>query len=113
MITASGTPDECRAKVAEYVAAGCTCPVLYPLGADVERMIDEFEGWSAVNGPVDLVVTGADLVATVDDERREIAGGWVAIDRRAGRPRSAAPARRAARGRARCCGPTAAWSRRA
>ena len=32
MITASGTPDECRAKVAEYVDAGCTCPILYPLG---------------------------------------------------------------------------------
>jgi 5,10-methylenetetrahydromethanopterin reductase len=45
LITASGTPDECRAKVAEYVAAGCTCPVLYPLGADVERMIHEFAGW--------------------------------------------------------------------
>jgi len=29
--------------------------------------------------PVDLLVRGADLVATVDDERREIAGGWVAI----------------------------------
>lgn len=41
MITASGTPDECRAKVAEYRAAGCTCPVLYPLGPDVERMIEE------------------------------------------------------------------------
>jgi len=42
MITASGTPDECRAKVAEYVAAGCTCPVLYPLGDDVRLMIDTF-----------------------------------------------------------------------
>ena len=41
MISASGTPDECRAKVAEYVAAGATCPVLYPLG-DVELMIDTF-----------------------------------------------------------------------
>ena len=29
--------------------------------------------------PVDLVVTGADLVATMDGERRELAGGWVAI----------------------------------
>ncbi|QYG93145.1 8-oxoguanine deaminase [Iamia sp. SCSIO 61187] len=29
--------------------------------------------------PADLLVAGADLVATVDDERREIAGGWVAI----------------------------------
>jgi 5,10-methylenetetrahydromethanopterin reductase len=42
MITASGTPEECRAKVAEYRAAGCTCPVLYPLGPDVELMIQEF-----------------------------------------------------------------------
>ena len=42
MITASGTPDECRAKVREYVEAGCTCPVLYPLGDDVDAMIDAF-----------------------------------------------------------------------
>jgi 5,10-methylenetetrahydromethanopterin reductase len=42
MITASGTADECRAKVAEYVAAGCTCPILYPLGDGVEAMIDAF-----------------------------------------------------------------------
>ena len=27
----------------------------------------------------DLLVLGAELVATVDDERREISGGWVAI----------------------------------
>jgi len=45
LITASGTPEECRAKVREYVRAGCTCPVLYPLGADVTRMIEEFRGW--------------------------------------------------------------------
>jgi 5,10-methylenetetrahydromethanopterin reductase len=44
MITASGTPDECRAKVREYVAAGCTCPILYPLGDDVSAMIDAFAG---------------------------------------------------------------------
>ncbi len=44
MITASGTPDECRAKVREYVDAGCTCPVLYPLGDDVRAMIDTFAG---------------------------------------------------------------------
>ncbi len=44
MITASGTPDECRAKVREYVAAGCTCPILYPLGDDVGAMIDAFAG---------------------------------------------------------------------
>jgi 5,10-methylenetetrahydromethanopterin reductase len=42
MITASGTPDECRAKVAEYVEAGATCPILYPLGDDVGLMLDTF-----------------------------------------------------------------------
>lgn len=42
MITASGTPEEVRAKVREYVAAGATCPILYPLGEDVRLMIDTF-----------------------------------------------------------------------
>ncbi len=42
LITASGTPEECRAKVAEYVAKGCTSPILYPLGPDVRFMIDVF-----------------------------------------------------------------------
>jgi 5,10-methylenetetrahydromethanopterin reductase len=42
LITASGTAEECRAKVAEYVEHGCTCPVLYPLGDDVAAMLDAF-----------------------------------------------------------------------
>src|SRR5438132_5981678 len=42
LITASGTRDECRAKVQVYVEAGCTCPDLYPLGDDVPAMIDAF-----------------------------------------------------------------------
>jgi 5,10-methylenetetrahydromethanopterin reductase len=42
MITASGTPDEVRAKVDEYVSSGCTCPILYPLADDVRLMIDTF-----------------------------------------------------------------------
>jgi 5,10-methylenetetrahydromethanopterin reductase len=42
LITASGTAEDCRAKVQEYIAAGCTCPVLYPLGDDVEAMIEAF-----------------------------------------------------------------------
>ncbi|MFI5044957.1 MAG: LLM class flavin-dependent oxidoreductase [Acidimicrobiales bacterium] len=45
MITASGTADECREKVGEYLAAGATCPILYPLGDDVGAMIDAFTGW--------------------------------------------------------------------
>ena len=48
MITASGTPAECKAKVREYVAAGATCPILYPLGEDVRLMIDTFaSGYSS------------------------------------------------------------------
>jgi 5,10-methylenetetrahydromethanopterin reductase len=47
MITASGTAEECKAKVAEYVHRGCTCPVLYPLGSDVHAMIDAFADWTA------------------------------------------------------------------
>jgi 5,10-methylenetetrahydromethanopterin reductase len=42
LVTASGTAEECRTKVEEYVAAGCTCPVLYPLGDDVEAMLEAF-----------------------------------------------------------------------
>jgi 5,10-methylenetetrahydromethanopterin reductase len=42
LITASGTAEECRAKVEELVAEGCTCPVLYPLGDEVEAMLDAF-----------------------------------------------------------------------
>ncbi|HKA85061.1 MAG TPA: amidohydrolase family protein, partial [Acidimicrobiales bacterium] len=30
------------------------------------------------SAPVDLLVAGADLVVTMDDDRRELAGGWVA-----------------------------------
>jgi 5,10-methylenetetrahydromethanopterin reductase len=40
-ITATGTPDEARAQVQEYLDRGATCPILYPLG-DVELMIDTF-----------------------------------------------------------------------
>jgi 5,10-methylenetetrahydromethanopterin reductase len=45
MLTASGTPDQARARVSDYVAHGCTCPILYPLG-DVRQMIDAFSGWT-------------------------------------------------------------------
>ena len=41
-ITASGTPAEARAKVAEYVKRGCTCPILYPVGGNFKLLIDTF-----------------------------------------------------------------------
>ncbi len=41
-ITASGTPQEARAKVQEYIDHGATCPILYPVGGDVRLLIDTF-----------------------------------------------------------------------
>ncbi len=41
-ITASGTPAEARLKVSEYIKHGCTCPILYPVGGDVNLLIDTF-----------------------------------------------------------------------
>lgn len=41
-ITASGTPQEARAKVEEYRRNGCTCPILYPVGGDVRLLVDTF-----------------------------------------------------------------------
>ena len=41
MCTAAGSPQEVKTKVREYVANGCTCPILYPLG-DARLMIDIF-----------------------------------------------------------------------
>ncbi|MCG2785343.1 MAG: LLM class flavin-dependent oxidoreductase [Anaerolineae bacterium] len=41
-ITASGTPEEARVKVQEYVKRGCTCPILYPVGGNFRLLIDTF-----------------------------------------------------------------------
>ncbi len=46
-ITASGTPEEARAKVKEYLDRGATCPILYPVGGDFKLLIDTF---SPLNG---------------------------------------------------------------
>ena len=44
-ISATGTPEEARARVREYIDRGATCPILYPLG-DPKLMIDTFaEGY--------------------------------------------------------------------
>ena len=45
-ISASGTPEDVKTKVREYVNRGATCPILYPLG-DPYLMIEVFsEGYS-------------------------------------------------------------------
>jgi 5,10-methylenetetrahydromethanopterin reductase len=41
-ITASGTPDEARAKVQQYLDNGATYPILYPVGGDFKLLIDTF-----------------------------------------------------------------------
>jgi 5,10-methylenetetrahydromethanopterin reductase len=41
-ITASGTPDEARACVQEYIKRGATCPILYPAGGSIKLLIDTF-----------------------------------------------------------------------
>lgn len=46
-ITASGTPEEAKAKVQEYINHGCTCPILYPVGGNMKLLIDTFAPESA------------------------------------------------------------------
>src|SRR3989304_5226231 len=41
-ITASGTPEEARAKVDEYRRRGATCPILYDVCGDPKLLIDTF-----------------------------------------------------------------------
>jgi 5,10-methylenetetrahydromethanopterin reductase len=41
-VTASGTPDEARSCVQEYIDRGATCPILYPAGGSIKLLIDTF-----------------------------------------------------------------------
>lgn len=41
-ITASGTPEESRIKVDEYIKRGCTCPILYSAGGNINLLIETF-----------------------------------------------------------------------
>ncbi len=42
LLSASGTPEMCRSRVQEYLAAGASYPVLCPLTANIEEIIDAF-----------------------------------------------------------------------
>ena len=44
-LMAVGTSEDCRNKVAEYVEAGVTCPILYPMMDDIEPVVDAFSDW--------------------------------------------------------------------
>jgi 5,10-methylenetetrahydromethanopterin reductase len=41
-LMAVGTSAECRAKVKEYIDAGVTCPILFPMMPDIRPVIDAF-----------------------------------------------------------------------
>jgi 5,10-methylenetetrahydromethanopterin reductase len=41
-LMAVGTTEECRAKVKEYVDAGVTCPILFPMMEDIKPVVDAF-----------------------------------------------------------------------
>ena len=44
-LMAVGTTRECQDKVAEYIDAGVTCPILYPMMDDIKPVIDAFAHW--------------------------------------------------------------------
>lgn len=46
-LMAVGTSAQCRDKVAEYIDAGVTCPLLYPIMDDMKPVIDAFADWTA------------------------------------------------------------------
>jgi 5,10-methylenetetrahydromethanopterin reductase len=41
-VCAAGSPEDCRQKVREYVAAGSTCPLVCPIGGKAEDMMGAF-----------------------------------------------------------------------
>jgi len=41
-LMAVGTSEECREKVREYIDAGVTCPILYPIMDDIRVVVDAF-----------------------------------------------------------------------
>ncbi|MEW5960589.1 MAG: LLM class flavin-dependent oxidoreductase [Chloroflexota bacterium] len=44
-LMAVGNSRQCRDKVAEYIEAGVTCPILYPMMDDIKPVIDAFADW--------------------------------------------------------------------
>jgi len=44
-IMAVGTTQACQQKVAQYIDAGVTCPILYPMMDDIKPVVDAFADW--------------------------------------------------------------------
>ncbi|MDX1414908.1 MAG: LLM class flavin-dependent oxidoreductase [Candidatus Promineifilaceae bacterium] len=45
-LMAVGTSSACRDKVAEYIDAGVTCPILFPMMDDIKAVVDAFANWT-------------------------------------------------------------------
>jgi 5,10-methylenetetrahydromethanopterin reductase len=44
-LMAVGTTVQCQEKVAEFVDAGVTCPILFPMMDDIKPVVDAFSDW--------------------------------------------------------------------
>ncbi len=44
-VMAVGTTQECQDKVTEYIDAGVTCPILYPMMDNIKPVVDAFADW--------------------------------------------------------------------
>ena len=44
-LMAVGTSAQCREKVEEFIDAGVTCPILFPMMPDVKPVVDAFADW--------------------------------------------------------------------
>ena len=44
-VMAVGTTHQCRDKVAQYIEAGVTCPILFPMLDDIKPVVDAFAHW--------------------------------------------------------------------
>jgi 5,10-methylenetetrahydromethanopterin reductase len=45
-VMAVGTTHDCRETVSQYIEAGVTCPILFPMMEDIKPVVDAFAGWT-------------------------------------------------------------------
>jgi 5,10-methylenetetrahydromethanopterin reductase len=45
-LMAVGTTEECQETVRQYIEAGVTCPILFPMMDDIKPVVDAFADWS-------------------------------------------------------------------
>jgi 5,10-methylenetetrahydromethanopterin reductase len=45
-VMAVGSSNDCKETVAQYIEAGVTCPILFPMMEDIKPVVDAFAGWT-------------------------------------------------------------------